>query len=125
MKKAVIATAACIILVTGACNREGRDAAGSPVPGELFQTWSLYRDCPNNAITFRKDGSFEFMECYSDDRGEEKADLWTGTFTYGGESDIKVRRPSGAVDIYRLEGAGAGRVLKSGGFTFHPAQGLR
>jgi hypothetical protein len=118
MKKTSILAAALIILTAYACTREGAD---NGAPSDLYRTWTLYQDCPNNAITFKRNGTYEWMECYSDDRGEEKIDRWTGTYAYVSEKEINVRHKSGAVNRYSLETADGRKTLKQGGFVFHPA----
>ncbi|HPA71229.1 MAG TPA: hypothetical protein PKY31_03110 [Spirochaetota bacterium] len=98
-----------------------KDNAGGP-PRELLRTWSLYPDCPNNSITFRNDGTYEWVDCYTDGDGNEKKSRWTGSYSYAGDSDIRVIHQGGTTDTYRLETEGGKKVLRHGGFVFHPAR---
>ncbi len=89
-------------------------------PGELMRTWTLYQDCPNNAITFRQNGTCEWVECFSDEKGEEVVNKWNGTYNFISESEIRVFNNRGQVEHYSLENRDGKRVLIQGNFVFHP-----
>lgn len=101
------------------CAKSGKDSEGKDVPAEFFTTWSLYRDCPTNLITFHRDGTFEFVDCYHDEKGEEKRDKISGKFVYLGNNKIKIDRPGGVLNEYEISEESGTRVLRSSGFIFY------
>ncbi len=107
-----------VCIITLSCTRTGKDAEGKEVPAEFFATWSLYRDCPTNIVTFKRDGTFEYVDCYHNEKGEEKRDAFTGKFHYLGDNKIKIDKPGDVLDVYEITSEGGKRVLKSSGFTF-------
>ncbi len=111
----------CVLfcIITLSCARTGKDAEGKEVPAEFFTTWSLYRDCPTNMVTFKRDGTFEYVDCYHNEKGEEKRDAFTGKFHYLGDNKIKIDKPGDVLDVYEITSEGGQRVLKSSGFIFY------
>ncbi|MCX7678923.1 MAG: hypothetical protein N2316_06865 [Spirochaetes bacterium] len=101
------------------CAKSGKDAEGKEVPAEFFTTWSLYKDCPTNIVTFNRNGTFEFIDCYHDDEGKEKRDVFTGNFYYLGDKKIKIDKPGEILTIYEIATENGKSVLKSSGFTFY------
>lgn len=101
------------------CAKSGKDAEGKDVPPEFFATWSLYRDCPTNMVTFKRDGTFEYIDCYHNEKCEEKRDSFTGKFHYLGDNKIKIDKPGEVLDVYEISQEGGKRVLKSSGFIFY------
>ncbi len=115
---ALISLIALLCSISLFCARSGKDAEGKEVPSEFFATWSLYPDCPTNMVTFNRNGTFEFVDCYHDDKGEEKRDTFTGKFHYLGDNKIKIDKPGDVLNEYEIAHEGGKRVLKSNGFIF-------
>lgn len=101
------------------CAKSGKDAEGKEVPGEFFTTWSLYKDCPTNIVTFNRNGTFEYIDCYHDDKGDEKRDIFTGKFHYLGNKKVKIDKPGEILTVYEMTTENGKYVLKSDGFTFY------
>lgn len=118
MKRLFHCAAAIIILLSFSCSKPG---PGSP-PRELLQTWTLYPDCPNNSISFRGNGSYEWVECFTDENGGEKITRWTGKYAYVSDKEIRVTHKNGTLDMYSIDSVDGKKVLKHGGFVFHPAR---
>ena len=95
-------------------------ASAGGAPSELMRTWTLYQDCPNNAITFRSNGTCEWVECFSDEKGEEVVNKWDGTYNYISETEIRVFNNRGQAEHYSLESRDGKMTLISGNFLFHP-----
>lgn len=112
----IITLLCCILLF---CARTGKDAEGKEVPAEFFATWSLYRDCPTNILTIKRDGTFEYVDCYHNEKGEEKRDTFYGKFHYLGDNKIKIDKPGDVLNVYEISNIDGKSVLKSSGFIFY------